>query len=116
MIAVEQFCDAVQSEFFSNIIANALADCPDNISEELLMSDLNSELRMKLSIDEEYVSINALELFTREFGLSKTITNLVNECVARQKQQMTSQINDTIVSELAEVKEMLDLKAKQIAN
>lgn len=79
------------------------------------MGDINSELRMKLSIDEEYVSINALELFTREDGLSKAIRNLVQDCIARQKQQMTSEINDTIVSELAEVKEMLDLKAKQLA-
>ena len=54
------------------------------------MNDLNSELKLKLSIDEEYISINALELFTRDYGLSKTLTNLVNECVTRQKQQMTS--------------------------
>jgi hypothetical protein len=49
------------------------------------MSEINSELRIKLSIDEEFVSVNALELFTREQGLTKTITNLVQECVINQR-------------------------------
>jgi len=43
---------------------------------------------MKLSIDEEYVSMNALELFTRssdnqDRGLQKAISDLVNDCVQR---------------------------------
>ena len=79
------------------------------------MSELNSGLRTKLSIDEEFVSINALELFTRDQGLTKALTNLVQECVAQQKEQLSSQINDTIVSELAEVKQMLDQKSKQLS-
>jgi rRNA-processing protein FCF1 len=40
--------------------------------------------------------------------------NTLNECVGRLKQQKSIMINDTIVSELQEVKEMLDQKSKQI--
>ena len=68
------------------------------------MQELNQELTMKLSIDEEFISINALELFTREHGLAKTISLLVNECVQKLKQLHTSNINNNIVSELSEVK------------
>ena len=44
---------------------------------------------MKLSIDETYVSLNALELFTRTTeehpcnGLKKAIFEIINECVSR---------------------------------
>ena len=44
---------------------------------------------MKLSIDEENLSINALELFTRKEGtnegLSKAVGDLIEICVQRQK-------------------------------
>jgi hypothetical protein len=35
------------------------------VNEDALMSDIFHELQMKLCIDEEFVSLNALELFTR---------------------------------------------------
>ena len=77
LIQIHQFCDAIQSEFYSNVIAQALQENSESLSEELLMSELNSGLRTKLSIVEEFVSINALELFTRDQGLTKALTNLV---------------------------------------
>jgi hypothetical protein len=57
------------------------------------MSEIFNELRIKLSIDELYISLNALELFTRsteEHGpnsLKKAISDLVNDCVQRQNMQ-----------------------------
>ena len=48
------------------------------------MHEIYSELRMKLSIDEETVSMNALELFTRnaetQRGLQKAMSDLVSDC------------------------------------
>lgn len=50
------------------------------------MEDLFAELRLKLSIDETVVSLNALELFTRpndsqaSKGLKRAIGELVSEC------------------------------------
>jgi hypothetical protein len=46
---------------------------------------MNSELKNKISIDEVNVSINALELFTRENGLENALYGLLNECVNRLK-------------------------------
>jgi len=78
---------------------------------------------LKLSIDEENVSLNALELFTRDKegetpsggkGLQVAIGSLLREIVSRHKLQQSHQINDEIVSELAEVKQMLDAKSKQL--
>lgn len=60
------------------------------------MQEIFTELRMKLSIDEVYVSLNALELFTRSTedqgpkGLKKAISDLINECVQQQKMQQSN--------------------------
>jgi hypothetical protein len=65
------------------LIVGALDENPC-IDEEQLTQEIFGELKMKLSIDEEFVSMNALELFTRgdsERGLQKAINELVNECV-----------------------------------
>lgn len=56
--------------------------------------------------------MNALEIFTRqpnsESGLSMAIQQVVDSCVAQLKSSNKKEINDTIVSELQEVKSMLD--------
>lgn len=112
-VKIEEFCDAVQSEFYSTVIVAVLDDNP-HLDEDALVDDLFAELRLKLCIDDAVVSLNALELFTRpnevrtSVGLKKAIGEIVAECALRQKMQQTNQINDTIVSELQEVKQMLD--------
>ena len=80
-------------------------------------------MRLKLCIDEETVSLNALELFTREpegeaptgKGLEKAVRRVLDEIAGRWKMQQSQKINDEIVSELAEVKKMLDVKSQQLA-
>ena len=64
-ILIDDFCDAIHQEFFSGIIANILDENEGAIDEETLVQEVNQELRLKLCLDEETVSINALELFTR---------------------------------------------------
>lgn len=63
-MAVEVFCEAITEEFFDSIIVKFLELNPD-LDQESLISDLNNELKLKISIDEDMVSPNALELFTR---------------------------------------------------
>jgi len=40
------------------------------------MSDLKNELCRKISIDERKVSLNALELFTRDQGMERCLRDL----------------------------------------
>lgn len=84
------------------------------MEEDQLIQELNSLLRSKISLDDEFVSHNALELFTRDTGLQSSIYSILTECVSRLKQQKSNLINDTIVSELQEVKEMLDQKSANL--
>jgi len=47
------------------------------------MEAIFNEVKLKISIDEENVSLNALELFTRgeTNGLKNAMKDLINECV-----------------------------------
>ena len=78
------------------------------------MHDLQLELIRKVSIDERKVSLNALEFFTRERGIEKSLHEVVQECILKQKATKSIQLNDTIVSELMGVQKMLEVKSKQI--
>lgn len=80
------------------------------------MQDFYADLQNKVSIDQEVVSLNALELFTRRNGLERAVKTLLEECVSRHRAQRSIKLNDTIVQELSEVKKMLDLKSKQLAS
>ena len=85
-----------------------------------MQQELYDELRLKLCLDDETVSINALELLTREpdgslktgKGLEKAVKVILDEIAGRWNMQQSQQINDEIVSELTEVKKMLDLKSQ----
>lgn len=68
----------------------------------------------KVSIDDKKVSLNALELLTRERGLEKAIQELTQECIMKQKASKSIQLNDTIVQELSDVKKMLDAKSRTL--
>ena len=80
------------------------------------MQDFYADLQNKVSIDQEVVSLNALELFTRRNGLERAVKTLLEESVSRHRAQRSIKLNDTIVQELSEVKKMLDLKSKQLAS
>lgn len=60
------------------------------------------------------MSLNALELFTRDLGLDKCIKDLAQDCIMKQKATRSIALNDTIVSELMDVKKMLELKSRQV--
>ena len=111
-VDLEAFCDAVQSEFSTNVFKHVFDELPaDSVSEEDVMADFYADLQNKVSIDQEFVSLNALELFTRKNGLERAVKTLLEECVSRFRAQRSIKLNDTIVQELSEVKKMLDLKS-----
>ena len=78
------------------------------------MQEFYSDLANKVSIDQEFISLNAFELFTRQRGLSRGLSDLLQDVTMRSKAQRSIRLNDTIVAELSEVKQMLDLKSSQI--
>ena len=43
--------------------------------------DLRHDLSLKLSIDTFKISLNALNLFTRDLGLERALTDLVTDCL-----------------------------------
>ncbi len=47
--------------------------------------DLRKDLSIKLSIDTVKVSLNALNLFTRDLGLERALLDLVTDCLFKQK-------------------------------
>lgn len=79
-----------------------------------LLSDLRSELSLKLSIDGKKISLNALELFTREAGLERALGDMTGACLLREKAKKSIKLNDTIMSELLEVQKMLEVKSRQV--
>ena len=117
-VCIDAFLDAIQSEFATNVYKHVFDELPsaDAVNEEEVMQDFYADLQNKVSIDQEVVSLNALELFTRRNGLERAVKTLLEECVSRHRAQRSIKLNDTIVQELSEVKKMLDLKSKQLAS
>ena len=73
-VNVDAFCDAVQSEYSINVFKRVLDELPgDAYNEDDLMADFYTDLQNKVSIDQDFVSLNALELFTRKNGMTKAI-------------------------------------------
>jgi hypothetical protein len=84
------------------------------LDEETLNDLVQHKLSIKLSIDQNQVSINALELFTRQKGLKQAMIDILEQIVGEYKIQNKVQLNQEIVSELSEVKQMLDIKSQQL--
>lgn len=84
------------------------------MDEETLNDLVQHKLSIKLSIDQNQVSINALELFTRQKGLKQAMIDILEQIVGEYKIQNKVQLNQEIVSELSEVKQMLDIKSQQL--
>ena len=115
-VPIDDFFEAVQSEYATLVFKQLLDELPPNsVTEEDLMQDFYGDLQNKISIDQELVSLNALELFSRKGGLQRGIRSLFEDCISRHRAQRSIKLNDTIVQELADVKTMLDSRSKQLA-
>ena len=80
---INDFSEAIQSEFYSGVIAAVLDEHQESLDEETMMAEIYNELKLKVCLDGENVSLNALELFTRDKDLKRAITDLVTECAQR---------------------------------
>ena len=106
-VTLDMFCDAIQSEYSHSII-KPIINGDNSIDLEELLENFYTELAGKVTIDNEFVCLNSLELFTRSRGLKNAIRIVFEDMMMRHKGQRSVKLNDTIVSELNEVKKMLD--------
>ena len=115
-VNLDQFCEAIQAEYATIVFRNLFGDLPNGaINEDQLVSEFYDDLQGRVSIDQDVVYLNALELFSRKKGLKSAIRSLMEDALSRHRAQRSLKLNDTIVSELADVKKMLDAKSEQIA-
>jgi hypothetical protein len=49
------------------------------------MADFFEDMANKVSIDQRLVSLNALEIFSRNRGLERAVKSLLEDCLSRQK-------------------------------
>jgi hypothetical protein len=57
------------------------------LDEEILNYLVHHKLSIKLSIDQSTISMNALELFTRQKGLKQAIKDILEQIVSEYKIQ-----------------------------
>lgn len=117
-VKISKFNDALLQEYSISLIEPAVAkfkhDCNTDVNFEDLIDDLRHEVSRRVSIDGTKVSLNALELLTRDNGLERVLVDMVQECLMRQKAKKSVMLNDTIMQELMDVQKMLEVKNKQL--
>ena len=85
-VHIDTFCEAIESEFSTTVFTQVFDGlAQDNVNEDDILADFYTDIQNKVSIDQEFVSLNALELFTRKNGLRKAIQNLLEECATRHR-------------------------------
>jgi hypothetical protein len=80
-----------------------------------LLTSIRNSLTLKLSLDPPRLSLNALNLWTRDLGLECALLSIATECLQKDRAQRSLQLNDTIMNELQDVQRMLESKTRQLA-
>ena len=113
-VKTEHFCDAIQQEFNALVLRPHLDPIADEQLVEDILTEFYDDLSNRVSIDQKTVSLNALEIFTRNKGLLEAVKGMLVDGIGRNKQQQSIRLNDKIVQELSDVKSLLDGKSKKI--
>lgn len=94
-IPTEDFLRAVERDYFE------------------LTAEVSEELVRRITTDPEYVSLNRLKILTEREGLEGVIQGIIEE-LAEQERESEDQVNETILTEIAELNEMITEKAKTL--
>ena len=86
----------------------------EEIESDDIIKAVKDEISRKVSIDSRRLSLNALELLTRENGLEHALGDIVREAYEQVKAKKASKLKDVIMQELIEVQKMLDARNKAI--
>lgn len=120
---VEEFTEAVMQEYMVRVVRPQVerlveedGEYGEGVDIEGLVEEVKKEIGRKVSIDSRRISLNALELLTREHGLEKSlVVDTVNECFQREKAKKSVKLNNDIMQELMEVQSMLEKKNRALA-
>lgn len=102
-IKVVNFLDCLQAEF---------EDLFRGLSAEQYAEFAEVFTKMFTTNNPKVVSINALELHTREMGLFNKIAGMAQDVKYMHKIRSQETLNETIVSEISALKDMMDKKHK----
>jgi len=80
-VTVDNFFQAILQEYFLALIEPKVKSNEIEINIEELKSDLFQALQSKISVNQQTVSLNALQLFTREFGLDPSLQGMIIDCI-----------------------------------
>ena len=107
---MEEFTEAVMQEYMVRVVRPQVerlvgaGEDGEGVDMEGLVEEVKKEIGRKVSIDSRRISLNALELLTREHGLEKSlVVDTVNECFQREKAKKSVKLNNDIMQELMEV-------------
>jgi hypothetical protein len=73
----DNFCDAIQQEFNALVLKPNLDPIHDDHLVDEILAEFYEDLRNRVSIDQKTVSLNALEIFTRNKGLLDAVRSLL---------------------------------------
>ncbi len=73
----DHFCDAIQQEFNALVLKPNLDPIHDDHLVDDILNEFYEDLRNRVSIDQKTVSLNALEIFTRNKGLLDAVRSLL---------------------------------------
>lgn len=85
-VPTDDFCEAIRQEVNGLVIKPALNAIKDEAVAEDILAEFYEDLSNRISIDQKTVSLNALEIFTRNKGLVDSVRDLLQDCVSRNKQ------------------------------
>lgn len=80
----------------------------------LQLEGFREELVERLTVDPQYISLNRLQTFTHEVGLTGALTSLADR-LQLAKQEEKEEVNSVIVSEMTELSALLTRKSKDLA-
>jgi len=97
----------------SQFIASLEFEFPDILESDQAKQDLEEVL--SLDPDKKTISLNALEIFTRDKGLQGSISELAGSSLKKELTDKT-ELNNAILEELLQLKEMLEVKSADLAD
>jgi hypothetical protein len=80
-VPTDEFCEAIRQEVNGLVIKPALNAIKNEAVAEDILAEFYEDLSNRISIDQKTVSLNALEIFTRNKGLVDAVRDILQDCV-----------------------------------
>ncbi|KAL4503305.1 hypothetical protein ABPG72_000911 [Tetrahymena utriculariae] len=109
------FDNSIYFVHFLDLIANEFGDLV-KFDEDIDKIQFEEILQAKLTTnDEEKISLNALQIFTKDGGLRERITSIAQSIKNDSKQREKENINKKIFQEINSLSKILEQKSKELA-